>query len=195
MTKLGETLAAQPATPAAKASRFMAALTSSRVLEPITIPQLGITALMTVVGAEPLLAIEADLARSMKQRGLEAGILNEGVWELERALRTLSQAVLDDSDPAHPPLGTLAEWGQVPKEIIADLWRMYADLCERHDPGEVALDEETIAALRDAVQKKNAPLLRSFGVRRLAAFLTTTDVQLSSSTTRGSSPGDSSPES
>lgn len=202
MSKLGDALTASPAassSPATKASRLLAALASSRVLEPITIPGLGVTALMTLVGAERLVEIEGEVAKQMHERGLGDSEKNAVAWELARATRTLADAILDD-DPAlraaPPAFGTPAEWGRLSREQVVELWRMYDELSEQHDPGkDNEFTPEEAELVRIAVQKKSPTLLRAFGAKRLSAFLLSISDLLASSPTVKPSHGDSSSES
>lgn len=172
-TKLGRTLAGDiPKLPAASA--FINALSGRRALRRLTIPMLELPAAMTLVGTMRRNEIESQVSRWMKERDLDAGLLNQSAWELARAVHTLAAAVLED-DPAKgtaaAPIGTVDEWGQLPPEIVVEMWRTYNDLSEEHDPGELAaLSDEDIAYIRDAIAKKNARALRACGVRRLSLY-------------------------
>ncbi len=191
MTKLAASLAGAAAAPATKASRILQALAGARPLRPITIPLIGLPALMTLVGSERELDIEGEVAKVMGARGLEAGLLNQTAWEIERARRVLADAVLDADEKT--PLGDLAAWGQMPKEVVIELWRWYIALSEEFDPSLAELTSAERAELEAAIEKKSAPLLRSFGVSRLATYLLTTAAERASSPTPRSTPGDSSP--
>lgn len=197
-TKLAGAIATAAADKPPAAHRFAAAIASARPLKPIKIPGLEVTALLTLIGTERALDIEADVTRAMLRRGLPETQLNGGIWELERARHVLAEAVLDDdpekrTDP--PPIGTLADWGKLPKETIAALWSEYDDLSQEHDPADVALTDDERLVLAAAIEKKSVPLLRSFGAKRLTAWLLTTAAPPASSPTAESSPGDSSPAS
>jgi hypothetical protein len=199
-TKLGSAIAqsnSQSAPKTAAASRFQAALAGHRVLRPIAVPVapgVELAAVMTVVGSERSLDIEGEVAAAMEKRGLEQNVLNQNKFELELAIRTLADAVLDsEANPA--PLGGLHDWGKLQPEVIGDLWMQYAELRTQHDPSVAELTEREVDEIRDAVSKKNGPLLRYFGARRLAAYLLTLGDPPESSSTSTSSPGDSSPAS
>jgi len=195
-TKLGAAIS-QGSTPAASssvASRFLAALAGRRVLKPVTIPALGLDAVMTLLGSQRLLDIDGEVERAMEKRGLEHSVLTMGKFELETAVRVLAEAVMDATDTTQA-LGTVAEWGLLTPEVIGDLWRQYGDLREEHDPSIEQLTPDELLELRTAVSKKNGTLLRVYGARRLSAFLLTLDDPLASSETSRSSPGDSSPTS
>lgn len=201
MTKLGDIIAASSSAPAKtdRPRRLLAALASSRVLEPITVPGLGATALMTLVGSERQLEIEGEVSAIMASRGLGDPIAFAPAWELARAIRTLADAVLDDDQAlrASPPaFGSVEEWGRVPREQVQEAWRMYGELCEKHDPAsQQSFTEEEMELIRIAVVKKNATALPFFGAKRLSAFLLSMADQLASSTTAESSPGPLSSES
>jgi len=199
-TKLGAAIAqanGQSAPKSSAANRFQAALAGHRVLRPITVPivpGVEIAAVMTVVGSERSLDIEGEVAAAMEKRGLEQNVLNQGKFELELAIRTLTEAVLDSE--ANPvPLGGLHDWGKPAPEVIGHLWMQYGELRAEHDPAIAELTKREVDEIRDAASKKNGPLLRYFGARRLAAYLLTLDDPPASSSTSMSSPGDSSPAS
>lgn len=190
-TKLGGAIAGS-VTAATVASRLASALAAARPLKPIAIPGLKLTALLTLLGTERALDLEGVVRKAMQARGIPESPFHEGMWELERARHFLAEAVLDD-DPAKsgnpPPIGSLAEWGALPKETIAALWAMYDDLSQENDPVDVVLTPDDADIIRDAIVKKNAMLLRSFGARKLTAWLLTTAAQRASSPTAESSPG------
>lgn len=196
VTQLGKAIAKTAPAASSAPSRFMAALAGKRVLKPITIPSLGLEAVMTLLGSDRLLDIDGDVVRAMERRGLSRDdIMNLGRFELETAKRALAEAVLELGDPPTKPLGTVEEWGGVTPEVIGDLWRQYGDLREEHDPASAELTSEEILDLRGAVSKKNGVLLRVFGARKLSAYLLTLGDQPAISSTPRSSPGDSWPES
>jgi hypothetical protein len=194
-TKLGSALTgAAAATPSTAPSRFQAALATARPFREVVIPGLELAALETLIGTERELDIEGEVTATMERRGLEAGIINQAAWELERARRVLAEVLLDpdpDKRSNPPPIGTLADWGRVPKEIIVELWRRHTDFCEQHDPSFDKLTDEEVEELKLAVAKKNSAWLRSFGARRLASYLLTLDVPPASSPTPESGPGES----
>lgn len=199
MTKLGAAMAHAPSSaPAAKASRFVAALAGKRVFVPITIPRLDLTALMTLVGTDRRIDLEARAVAAMRARGLEETIATEGLYEIARALYVLADALLDDDEKfrADPPkLATVEEIGLLHRDEIADLWHQYSDLEELHDPASKPLTEEEHAFVRDAVVKKNGPALRLSGARVLSLYLLTTADPPAISQQQKSSSGESSPES
>lgn len=202
LSKLGRAFAAQsvaPAPVASAASRFMAALSGKRPSRhvPIPIPGVGvIDGWVTLIGTDRELDIEGEVVDAMTTRKLEAGLLNETAWQLERAKRTLAEAIFEvdpSENPAATRLGTHDLWGRLPKETLVDLYRVQLQLAEEHDPASYELTEEDRAAIRFAVEKKSEPALRSFGVRVLARYLATTVDPPASSLTPKSPPGDSSP--
>lgn len=196
MTKLGNAIAAAPAK-ASAVSRLMAALAGKRVLKPLVVPLPGggeLAAVMTLVGAQRLLDIEGEVARAMEARGLANTIETRHRYELERALRTIADAVLE-SDANPTPVGSTSEWGQLAPEVIGHLWAEYSELSEEHDPAGETLSSLEMLELKDALAKKNRTALVSFGARKLSDYLLFTADPPPDSPTPRSSPGDSSPAS
>lgn len=194
LSKLSAAIAGQAAA-SSPASRIMAALGGRVGLpRPIMIPGLGLEAAMNLLGSTRSIEIDGLVAQSMEARGLEASVLNQGRHELERAVRTLAEVIVERDD-ATRLVGSLTDWGAVPAEVIGELWRMYSDLREEYDPSVEPLTVQEAAELRAAVSKKNGRMLQFFGARRLSAYLLTLDDPPTSSSTPKSSPGDSSPAS
>lgn len=194
-TKLGRALSAKP-NPGepAKVSRLKAAIEASRVWHPFVMPMLGIPAVMTLISTSRYKAIESEVSEEMANLHLELNRTNETTFELERARRTLAEAVREP-DPADPtkgagPLGTLAEWGELPPDVVGDVWRTYLDVRAAHDPVSAPLNDDELATIVDAVKKKDVVLLRFCGVRRLATFLVTTGALPAISPTPSSGPSD-----
>lgn len=201
MSKISEALAKKKApAPSSPASKLFRALAGRRVLEPMIVPELELPAAMTLVGTDRLLDIEGEVVIAMAVRRLDAGILFQTQWELERAKRILAEAIREVPEDLAavdlpPPLGTADEWGRLEPAVIVELQRKYYDLSECHDPSTDELSEDEVAAIRDAIEKKSPVLLRSFGVRKLSHFLLTSAAPPAGSSTETSSPGDSSQES
>ena len=193
-TKLGSALASSPAPTSSAASRFMAALQGRRPIRPIVIPGLNMSAAMVLLGSERLLDLEGESLRAMERRGIPRLVMNEPKYELDLAVRVLAEAVVE-SETDETPVGTAADWGRVPPETIVALWLDYAALREEHDPADVALTQDDVEQIRDAIVKKNGMLLRYFGPRRLASYLLSTSGEPAASPEPRSSPGDSSSES
>lgn len=141
--------------------------------ERVEIPRLG-PAWIVLAPHAAVQRIEGETFRAMAELGLELSSLTALTYEAERAVRTLAEAVRDPDDPDQP-FGTLAEWrDHVDVDIIAGAWQVYGDVRMRLDPVSVALTEDERAAINAAVEKKNAMLLRSYGVAALASYLATT---------------------
>jgi hypothetical protein len=199
-TKLAQAIAAQTqaaprtGTATGAASRLQTALAGRRVFRPVTVRVhlVELAAVMTVVGSERSLDLEAEVAAAMEKRGLEQNVLNQGKFELELAWRTLAEAVRDsEQNPA--PIGSAADWGELAPEVIGDLWIQYCELRAQQDPSTTELTRQEADEIRDAIVKKNEPLLRYFGVRRLSRYLLTLADPPASCSTSRSSPGASSP--
>lgn len=197
-TKLGAAIANGSAPQASPASRFMAALSGKRPRRVVTVPELELPGVMTLLGTTRSIEIEGDVQRTMLALGLEPGPMTIIQFELARAVRHLAEAVFepDERDAAiasSRPLGTVEEWGSLTKEAVTELWAVYCDLCEAHDPATLRLTEAEYNELVDAVQKKSAPRLLYSGARKLAAFLLTTVDPPASSPTPKSGSGEPSP--
>lgn len=175
-----------------KAGRLLAAL-EGRATKEVTIAGTDLRGRMELLGAAATLDVEGEVIAAMDRRGVSQTELNVGTFETEKALRTLARCVktLDGAEP----LGTVEEWGAVSVVAISDLWRTYGDMREELDPISYPLTADEVAAINEAVEKKRADLLRWFGVRRLAAWLTTSGGPHAIFSAPRSSPGDSSPAS
>lgn len=194
MSKLGSALAQAPAPTSSAGSRFAAALQGRRPIKPIVIPGLDMPAALLLVGSERLLDLEGESLRAMERRGIPRDVMNEPKFELDLAIRVLAEAVVE-SEENLTAVGSASDWGRVAPEAIVALWLEYAALREEHDPADVALTDDDVRQIRDAIVKKNGMLLRYFGPRRLASYLLSTSEEPASSPEPRSSPGDSSSES
>ena len=195
-TKLGNALARTQAS----VSRFSAAITQSRVLEPYTIRGLNLTCLMTIVGTERMLALEGVSLAAMERDGFKQDYLTQDKYELAKAAHILAEAIRDDdptkrADP--PPLGTREQWGALSPEIIGAVWMDYCALRVKYDPlgDDVRLTQAEHDGITDALKKKDGRALQSYGLPRLAAYLLITADRQSSSATPRFEGGGTSPES
>lgn len=161
------------AAPAPAVSRFAAALAGARARRKITISSLGLTAWLTLAGHAATQEIEGATFKRMAELGLELGPLTSATYEAERAVRTLAVVVFED-ESLTVPLGSLEEWQRVDLDTLNLLWQEYGDLREERDPVAAPLPREERELIEAAIQKKSAPLLRSFGARRLATWLLST---------------------
>lgn len=190
-TRLGKQLDGKDAAKALP-SRLAAAVSGAQLEEVLELPRLG-AAVMRLVPHSRVLEIEAAVRAHMDGIGLAELVTTQHLWECERAVRMLAEGVRDPG-AARPAFGTLAEWRELDQDLVADLWRIYSDFRERADPVGVDLTDAERAEIERAIVKKNAPLLRSFGCRRLATWLLTTAAPPSTSATPRSSSSDESEE-
>lgn len=194
MSKLGRVFAAKADAPPGPASKLLAALAGARPKKPIAFVLNGIavTGELVMLGVGRELDIEGEVAEAMRERGLAETPENETAFELERAMRALTDSALDESGAK---LGGLSLWRDVPKEIVVDLYRDYLAHAAANDPASYPLTLAEREAIAMAIEKKSATLLRAFGARRLASYMTTSAGPPASSPTATYSPGDSSPAS
>lgn len=195
-TKLAATIATGAKPPVA--TRLAAALAGKRPWKKIVVPGLDVEAALRLVGTTRQIEIEGEASAAMESRRLEPSGWTLTAWELERSTRLIADAVIEVDDEKRTeaaPFGTIAEWGKLPAATIVELRRMYDDFADEHDPSLAPLNAEERAEIAEAVKKKEPTWLRSFGAKKLAAWLTTTDVLPASSTDTKSSPGDSSSDS
>ncbi len=122
---------------------------------------------------------------AMKAHGIELSVLTADRFEIERALRTLVRACRDPEDGR--PAGSLEEWGKLDTDTINMCWQAYGDVRERLDPLGGSLDPAETELIELAVKKKDARLLRTFGIVKLSAWLASTDAPPSTSPTPSSS--------
>lgn len=156
----------------------------------MVIPLLG-RVWIELPGARAWQEIEAAIRREMTRLGVgEITVPNAAQWEAERALRVLAVAARDPDNHAIP-FGSLEEWGELDNDVIIAAWHAFADVRDRLDPVALELDVEDMIAIGVAVKKKDASLLRTFGVVKLSAWLATTGGLPSSSPTPSSPNSDS----
>lgn len=159
--------------------------------EIVTIPGLG-TARIELLGAMESNAVEAEVIKAMAALGIERSVENAERWELERAWRTLSRAVRDQSDGA--AFGTPEEWGDLDNDMINAAWQTYGDVRERLDPLAVPLTDSERIAIETAAKKGAGQLLRTFGLAKLSDYILTTVVPPATSPPPSSSSSESSSE-
>lgn len=173
-TRLGSKLAAG-ATPLPAATSVSAlgkrAAVAGRRSETVDLPELG-RIRFELPGALAFIEIESEVLAALRARGLDLSIGTAGTAELDKAIRTLAVACRDPETGA--PFGTLAEWGDLPVDVVNVAWQAYGDVRERLDPMSLPLSEEERIEIDLAVKKKDARLLRTYGVVRLSAWLATT---------------------
>jgi hypothetical protein len=175
-TRLGSKLAggANVASPASSVStKLSRQVTAGRRGEEVAIPVLG-RAFMELPGAVTWTELEAaNRARMLELFGALA-IENAAQYELDFARRVLAVAARDPDDRALP-FGTLEEWGALDVDVINLAWQVFGDVRERLDPLSRELSAEEGIAIQSAIKKKDALLLRTYGVVKLSIWLATTD--------------------
>lgn len=175
--------------PLAKSLSRLAAVVAGGHGEDVDLPGLG-PAFIELIGAREMTTIEAAVVRDMAELGLEQTTLTITQYELARATRTLAIAVRDRDDHSQP-FGTLDEWGGLDPDRVGACWSVYGDVRERLDPLAHPLTEEEAMVIDRALKKKDATLLRSFGVAKLCAWLVTTGAPPSTSPQASSGSSDS----
>lgn len=141
--------------------------------EDTTIPLLG-KVRIELIGEIVRKDVDAAVYRAMATRGLEPNVFTSDLFESERATRTLAVAVRDPDDRTRP-FGTVEEWEALDADIVNAAWHVYGDVRERLDPMSVPLTADEHLAIEVAVKKKDQPLLKSYGVAKLAAWLASMD--------------------
>jgi hypothetical protein len=199
-TKLGQ--AAAQATKA-EPSAFIKAAHAARVLEPFTIPRLNLKAVMTLVPHYRANVIESEVIAEMERLKIPNDETHEiQEWEAERAARYLAEAALDPDLVAkqeYVPVGELADWRALDRDVLGECWRIYCDVRAAYDPISQELTAEEMDMIEAALKKKaeDADLclrfLRLFGIRRLSRYLLASAERLSTSATPTSSDTPSSP--
>lgn len=161
--------------------------------EAVQLPLIG-AAWIELLGAWASNAVESEVARAIAALELTSATREAMQAELERAVRTLARTVRDPEDHAKP-LGTVDEWGALDPDVVSACWQTYGDVRERLDPlASIDLTPDERLAVQVAIKKKDANLLRSFGIAKLSAYLLSTDVPPPSSPEPSSPTLPSSPE-
>jgi hypothetical protein len=174
-TKLGQKLAGGGGAPASEPSStpLRGIVAAGKRGEEVVLPVLG-RVWLELPGARQWQEIESEVRKEMRR--LEVGDLHVGTaaqHETELALRVLAVAVRDP-DRRDQRFGTLEEWGELDNDIVSVAWHAFGDVRERLDPVSQPLSNDEMLAVSAAVKKKDATLLRTFGVVRLSAWLATT---------------------
>ncbi len=163
----------------------LAELRGSREHIDVTIPRTKIAGRMRLVDRDEALAIKSETRKLFASRGLldeqgrTVGVAVDD-WNAEIGVRHLAVAVRDPKDVSKP-LDSLAEWRLCDDDQIAGLWNRYQDLREQIDPiGDaeetLRLSGDDLDIIREAVKKKAASVLMSFGSRKLAIYMLTSVV-------------------
>jgi hypothetical protein len=192
-TKLGKRLAAgavtsaAPAASAVSGSRLSQLVLSGRRGETVELPLIG-TARIEMLGCRDAEEVELEVDHAMRAAGVELTPLTAGRFELQRARRTLARAAIDPADGK--PIGTLEEWERVDVTTLNACWLIHDDVVERLDPLRRPVSVDELLAIDAAVKKKDARLLRSFGLLKLCVWLTSTDAPPSTSPNPSSASSD-----
>lgn len=158
--------------------------------ELVTLPRLG-RAWIELAGEEAADRIEAQVYAAMALLQLPLTQLTSLTYDSQRTARTLAWAV------RHPvnreqPFGLEEQWLKVDIDLISACGMVYNDVRARLDPvGRPDLTQEEMDAIRMAIEKKNHPLLLSFGVAKLSLYMLGLADQPESSPTPPSSTGPS----
>lgn len=160
--------------------------------ELVDVPELG-RMWMVLPGSGFWEDLEFAMLRFIKEQKLTLGECSGDAIEIWKMRRVLAQAARDPTDKSKP-WGTLEEWSQFDTQLLENAWNTFGDVRER-----LGLDVKLSASDRSmiiaAIKKKEATLLKSFGLTALVTCLVTTEFQLETSPPPKSSDGDSSPAS
>jgi len=182
----GKAAAPASATADAVESSLGAVLAGARVYEPVTVPRVGVAGKVRLLTRGEERALDLELARWVAGAAVEERYLMIAgglTVSSERAVRTLAVAIRQPGAGETPPLASLEDWDEADDGQLGELYRAYEDLRAALDPEAMELSPAEVAAIRDAVKKKDATLLLGFGSRRLSAWLCSTAGQLATSPT------------
>lgn len=118
-------------------------------------------------------AVESETWAEMSALNLPPIGINALTYDSEKAVRTLARSVRDPDNHAER-FGSVEDWHDLDDDMISVAFQAYHDVRTRLHPSIVELTEEEIREIRDAISKKNAILLRTFGVAKLSLYLLTT---------------------
>lgn len=170
------------AAPASPVSRPLSkVIAAGRRGELVTLPHLG-RAWIELPGAVAWETAQIDARRELAAAELELNMGTAELFEMKLARMTLSRAVRDPDAHAEA-FGTLDEWGELDADIINACWQTFGDVRERLDPMAIALTEPELVAIDLAFKKKDARLLRSFGIAKLSLYMLVLAERQSSSPT------------
>jgi hypothetical protein len=161
--------------------------------ELLDVPGLG-PMWMTLPGVGFWEDLEFEMARFVRQQGLELAQVPSEALQLFKTRRILAHAARDPENHSKP-FGTLEEWRDIDAGLAESAMAAFADMRERLTPLDVDISAEHRALIMAAVKKKERTILRSFGQATLVTWLLTTEFPPETSPTTRSSDGDSSPES
>lgn len=188
-------MAAMKAAPAAvekKVTLLARALAADPRGEFAIMPKLG-RVWIELAGEAVVDRIESETIEAMRVLGIPQTPLNALTYDARRTALTLAWAVRDADSTNHADrVGSVDEWLAVDIDLLSACGQVYGDVRERLNPvGSDTLTAEEFDQIRLAHEKKNAPMLRTFGLASLSNYLATTDAPPASSPTPPPSAGPS----
>lgn len=186
--QLGAPAPEKSAAPAANRLRGDDGVLGAVVHEDVIIPRTNIRGKMRLLRRTEAFEAKASAIAAMK--GLPemtwrpGGVAYED-WNAAIAVRTLAIAVRNTADVTKP-LDDVDAWGDLlDDEQIGALFDQYEDMRVRLDPlaHPIVLTQTEVDQFEAAVKKKDADLLRSFGLRKLSSFTASLADRLATSPT------------
>jgi hypothetical protein len=147
-------------------------LAAGRRGELVVLPHLG-QAWIELPGALAWEETQIAARRELAAVELELTVGTAELLEMKLARHTLARSVRDPNDHAIP-FGTLEEWGELDPDVINSTWQAFGDVRERLDPLSTPLSPADISMIDHANKKKDATLLRSFGIGKLSHYMLST---------------------
>lgn len=148
----------------------------------VEIPGTELKGRMRLLSRDEAVQVKADAFALFKERGLvnrdgSIAAAAHDDWKCEVAVRHLAIAVRDPED-TDQELAPVDDWrAELSDEQISGPWDRYQDLVAEIDPlGDASIDQLSntdVERIRDAAKKKDAVLLRSFGLHKLALYAIT----------------------
>jgi hypothetical protein len=148
----------------------------------VTVPRTTVRGKMRLVTRAERFAAVADARRALEAAGMPvdaSAVTALGAheqWHYELGARLLAVAVRDP-EATDRQLASVDDWRKCDDDQLDALWNRYQDLEAELDPlglgAPLAAEDE--AAIAAAAKKKDAAMLMSFGSRKLASYLLTSD--------------------
>lgn len=172
---LRPTMGRKPADPVA-AGELVASVMGARVHIDVTVPRTTVAGRMRVLTRAESKQVRAESRRECQRLGVgDEGLEYARDFLEEVGTRSVALAVRQPGNEALA-LAPLEEWQECDEDQIASLWQTYKDLEESLDPIGVGCSDAEFILIQDAAKKKAVTILRSFGSRKLAAYLSTSVV-------------------
>lgn len=135
--------------------------------------------------------IESETLAAMASLGIPQTPMNAGAYDQRRTALTLAWAVRDP-DNHDVRAGLADEWLAMDVPMLSAIGTLYGDVQERLNPlASPNLTEDEFEQIRLAHEKKNAAMLRTFGLASLSNYLATTAAPPANSPTPQPSDGPS----